>query len=98
METLSKEAMHGLMLALDLNERLHVQEALNSLLLSECAYKLSPHEQQHPVEAAQRLASNLPRGFVSLQSIQCSRETALHRYQELQPVARKHGKVLLTSC
>ena len=88
MDTLSRQALHGLMQALDLQEHLHVQEALNSLLLSECAYKLSRHEPESPLQAAERLASAFPMGLVSIRSIQCCRETALHRYQKQQPTAR----------
>ncbi|KAK9864317.1 hypothetical protein WJX84_007803 [Apatococcus fuscideae] len=67
------------MQALDLQKNLHVQEAINSLLLSECAYKLSRHELESPLQAAERLATDFPHRLVSIRSIQCCRETALHR-------------------
>ncbi|KAK9867415.1 hypothetical protein WJX84_001760 [Apatococcus fuscideae] len=79
MPQLSRPALDRLSHSLDLPETLHTQEALNCLLLSECAYKLSPGESQSPIETARSLAANFPGGLFTIRSIECCRETALHR-------------------
>ena len=89
MDKLSSSALDSLLHALDLHEAVHAQEALNCMLLSECAYKLSPNEAISPIEAARTLAANFPGGLSSITAIQCCRETAMHRLagQKLQHAA-----------
>ena len=82
MPQLSRPALDRLSHSLDLPETLHTQEALNCLLLSERAYKLSPGESQSPIETARSLAANFPGGLFTIRSIECCRETALHRYTQ----------------